>query len=85
MFEEYEKKKRNSKALMMSIMDYSMGLIILFFGIFFLIRGSFKLDFNNQFPPDDSDKIFGIVCLLYGVWRVYRGYSKQQKNKRSSL
>ena len=76
MFEEYEKKKRNQVSLMKSLMDYGMGVIILLLGAFFLFRNNFKLAFNERFPPDDIDKILGVMCLIYGTWRIYRGYKK---------
>ena len=76
MLEEYEKEKRKRLALRKSVMDYSIGVIILLTGIFFIVRNYFKLDFNTIFPPNEVDKVFGAICLLYGAWRVYRGYKK---------
>jgi len=76
MFEEYEKKKRKQISLMRSLLDYGMGLVIVLAGLFFLFRHKFKLSFNESFPPNDIDKIFGAVCLIYGSWRIYRGYKK---------
>lgn len=76
MFEEYEKKKRSQVSLMKSLMDYGMGVIILLLGAFFLFRSNFNLSFNKRFPPDDIDKILGVICMIYGTWRIYRGYKK---------
>ena len=76
MFEEYEKKKRKQISLMKSLLDYGMGLLILLAGAFFFFRDQFQLSFNTRFPPNDIDKIFGVICLLYGSWRIYRGYRK---------
>ena len=76
MFEDYEKKKRKQVSLMRSLLDYGMGIVIIAFGVFFFFRGKFKLALNERFPPNDIDKIFGIICLLYGAWRIYRGYKK---------
>lgn len=76
MLEEYEKKKRKQVASMKSLMDYGMGLLILSAGVFFFFRDKFKLDFNERFPPDDLDKIIGVLFIIYGVWRIYRGYRK---------
>ena len=53
-----------------------MGLIILLIGIFFFFRGRFDIGLNESFPPNDIDKIFGAICVVYGVWRIYRGYKK---------
>ena len=76
MIEEYEKQKRKRLALQKSIMDYAIGTLILAMGIFFLLRQNFKLEFNEDYPPNYMDKIFGVICLLYGGWRIYRGYKK---------
>ncbi|MBC7873188.1 MAG: hypothetical protein H7Y01_04285 [Ferruginibacter sp.] len=76
MFEEYEKKKRKQISFMKSLLDYGMGLLILGGGIFFFFRDKFQLSFNARFPPNDIDKIFGAICILYGCWRIYRGYKK---------
>lgn len=77
MFEEYEKKKRKQVSLMRSLMDYGMGILILAAGIFFFFRGKFgDIELNQRFPPDSLDYIFGAICLVYGTWRIYRGYKK---------
>jgi hypothetical protein len=77
MFEEYEKKKRKQLTLMRSLLDYGMGILILVLGLFFFFRNKFNISINETFPPNDIDKIFGVVCLLYGGWRIYRGYKKK--------
>jgi hypothetical protein len=76
MIEEYEKQKRKRLALRKAIMDYAIGVLIIIMGIFFLLRQNFKLTFNEDYPPNNMDKVFGVICLLYGGWRIYRGYKK---------
>lgn len=78
MFEEYEKKKRRQVAQMKSLMDYGMGALILLVGLFFLFRGQLgNFPINERLgEPDTLEKIFGGICLLYGGWRIYRGYQK---------
>jgi threonine/homoserine/homoserine lactone efflux protein len=76
MIEEYEKQKRKRLALRKSIMDYAIGVLITGMGVFFLSRQNFKLQFNEDYPPNNMDKVFGVICLLYGGWRIYRGYKK---------
>lgn len=76
MIEEYENQKRKRLALRRSLMDYAIGTLITLAGIFFLVRHMFNIQFNERFPPNDMDKIFGAICLLYGGWRIYRGYKK---------
>jgi hypothetical protein len=76
MVEEYEKQKRKRLIIRRSLMDYALGILIFILGVFFLIRDKLTLDFNVNFPPNVMDKVFGVICLLYGGWRVYRGYKK---------
>jgi len=75
MFDEYEKKKRKEVSLMKSIMDYGMGILIILAGLFFLFHKMLKIPFGDD-SASIFDKIFGVMCLLYGSWRVYRGYKK---------
>lgn len=76
MFEEYEKKKRRDVSLMRSLLDYGMGIIITVVGIFFFFRGQFNLPLNKTYPPDWKDKLLGVMFVVYGIWRTYRGYKK---------
>jgi uncharacterized membrane protein len=78
MIEEYEKKKRKQISLMRSMMDYTMGTIILVIGAFFFFRNRMNIPINAYLrPPDALDKLLGVICLLYGGWRIYRGYQKK--------
>ena len=77
MFEEYEKKKRKQISMMRSLLDYGMGLLILLAGLLFFFRQKLgNIPINERFPPNDIDKIFGAICIIYGTWRIYRGYKK---------
>lgn len=76
MMEEYERKRRKQVAAMRSILDYGIGALIMAAGVFLFIRNRLDLSFNEKFPPNDSDKIIGVVFVVYGLWRVYRGYRK---------
>jgi hypothetical protein len=44
-------------------------------GIFFLFHDKLNVPFGND-ASSWLDKFFGGLCLLYGGWRVYRGYKK---------
>jgi hypothetical protein len=76
MLEEYEKKRKKQVSSMWSIRDYAAGIVIVLLGIVFFFRGYFKIELNDHFPPNYMDKVFGVICVLYGAWRIYRGYKK---------
>jgi len=76
MFEEYEKKKRKQITIMRSIMDYGMGILFILAGLFFLFHDKMNIHIGNSSTPSLFDKFFGGLCLLYGGWRLYRGYKK---------
>ncbi|MET0637166.1 MAG: hypothetical protein ABWZ25_14140 [Chitinophagaceae bacterium] len=76
MLEEYEQKRRKQVAGMRSMLDYGIGVAIVVAGAFLFFRNQFSFEFNEKFPPNSYDKIFGVICMLYGCWRVYRGYKK---------
>ncbi|HEY4875069.1 MAG TPA: hypothetical protein VIH86_05825 [Puia sp.] len=66
-------RKTKRYALTRSVMDYGMGAIILGFGVFFFFAP--KLGFN--FTMSDLSRYFiSGLFVLYGGWRIYRGYQK---------
>ncbi len=78
MLEDYERKKRKQISLMRSMMDYTMGTIILLIGTFFFFRNRINIWVNDYLrPPDALDKLLGVICILYGSWRIYRGFQKK--------
>lgn len=79
--EEFEREEMSEKnkgyVRMKSIMDYGMGLLWLGMGVFLVFIKYFNTDFQERFEFDDPVmKIFGGVCLVYGLFRIYRGYKK---------
>ena len=78
MFEDYERKKKGQLSQMRAIKDYGMGAFILLMGLFFLFREKLgKNAINERFgKPDAIEIALGVMCLIYGAWRVYRGYKK---------
>lgn len=67
--------------LMRSIMDYGMGLLWTFMGNFLLFVKYFNASLASRFD-DPAMKWFGIVCIIYGVFRIYRGYKKNYLKER---
>jgi hypothetical protein len=75
MFEEYENKKRKQVSQMRSIMDYGMGTLLVIAGTIFLFHDKLNIPLGEG-PPTLLDKFFGVLCFVYGRWRIYRGYKK---------
>ncbi|MBL7769511.1 MAG: hypothetical protein JNK20_11070 [Flavipsychrobacter sp.] len=65
--------RRKQYSMMRSILDYGMGGLILLFGFFFLF--SEKLGFEFEMEPFFK-YFFSGLCIVYGAWRIYRGYQK---------
>ena len=75
MFEEYENKKKKQISQMKSIMDYGMGILMILVGLFFLFHQALNINIGDS-SSSLLEKFFGAMCLLYGTWRIYRGYKK---------
>lgn len=73
-----EEQKEKRRVLLHSLYDYSMGILWLGLGTFFLMNKKLDVDWMNSDPLLDG--IFGGVGIAYGLFRIYRGY--QQKNIR---
>lgn len=70
---EPEDNRVKNYKLRRSIMDYGMGVIIGGFGVFFALAP--KLGFEFSVDPFFR-YFFSGMCIVYGAWRIYRGYSK---------
>jgi hypothetical protein len=75
MFEEYENKKKKQISQMKSIMDYGMGIVMILVGLYFLFHQALNINIGDS-SSSLLEKFFGVMCLLYGSWRIYRGYKK---------
>lgn len=65
---------------MRSARDYTMGIIWCAMGLFLMFPTKFGTHFQQYNDP--LIKIFAGICLLYGLFRVYRGYKKNYYNER---
>ena len=70
-------RRRKGYVLMRTIMDYGMGIIIFGFGVFFLLAPKLGIGFQIE---SFYRYCFGGLCIIYGGWRVYRGYKKNYFN-----
>ena len=75
MVEDYEKQRRKQVSNMRSIMDYVMGTLFFFIGVYFLTYKQFGINIFRR-EPSPVDYLIGSLFVVYGIWRVYRGYKK---------
>lgn len=53
------------------------GFLIVLLGLFLMVRSNFNLAMNLIYKPDIYDQVFGILIILYGGFRIYRGLKKK--------
>jgi len=75
---DFEDKRRKAYQSRRSVMDMGMGVLIAGFGVFFAIADQLKIDFGVE-PL--FRYIFSGLCLIYGGFRIYRGYKKNYFNE----
>jgi hypothetical protein len=77
--EEFEREQLNDRdkgyVRMRSMMDYGMGLLWMAMGVFAIFIKKFNTDLAEKYG-DNTFKAFGAVCIIYGLFRIYRGYKK---------
>ena len=74
-FENTPDPKTKRYIMMRRITDYGMG--ILYLGIGVVVMFAKQFNFNNDFAMTIPAKIFAGLAIIYGVWRIYRGYKKK--------
>ena len=57
-------------------MDMLMGGLFVFIGIYFLTYVKLNINVLMREPSPVLDAVIGIVFILYGAWRIRRGYKK---------
>lgn len=76
MIEEYQEQQRKKVIRLKSFMDMTMGLLVILIGICFLLYQQIHLEKIFNKPHSAIDYVIGGLFVLYGGWRVYRGYKK---------
>ena len=66
-------KRTKGYIMMRAILDYGMGIMILGFGVFFFLAPKLGFVINGG---DFFRYFFAGLCVVYGAWRIYRGYKK---------
>jgi len=77
MKQENDKMGTREKGLirMRSIMDFGMGIMWCGMGVFMLFVKEISPTMALRYD-DPMMKVFGLLCLAYGSFRVYRGVKK---------
>jgi threonine/homoserine/homoserine lactone efflux protein len=75
MLEEFEQKRRKQVSVVRSMMNYIMGIVFIFFGLYFLVYEQLDINIFNR-EPSSLDYLIGGLFIIYGLWRIYRGYKK---------
>lgn len=71
---DLDDKKMKAYITRRAVMDIGMGFIYAVIGL--ILAFSQQFGFAFDFPPAPFSYIFGGLCLLYGVFRIYRGIKK---------
>lgn len=79
MLEEYENNRRKQVSGIRSVMDYTMGIVFIAIGLYFLLSQTMGWQLMGR-KGTALDYVIGVVFLVYGGWRVYRGYKKNYFN-----
>ena len=75
MVEDFQEQQRQRIARSRSVMDYVRGILLVLIGFFFLVYQKIGLNIFRR-PPSLIDFFIGGLFILYGGWRIYRGYKK---------
>ena len=77
--EEFEKEPLSDREKniirMRSITNYTMGVFFIAVGFFFMFPTKYTATFLNKYEPSTM-KMFAVICWVYGIFRLFRGYSK---------
>ena len=72
----FNDKERNTSTLLRTVYNYTMGVLWLGVGIFFLFHEKWGFTFFDSEKQKPLGVIFGVSAILYGLFRVYRGFKK---------
>ena len=76
MIEDFQERQRQQGARMRSVMDYVMGTVFCLIGLYFMFYQTLGIKMILNREPSNMDYIIGGLFILYGSWRIYRGYKK---------
>ncbi len=76
MDESIETKRAKRYRQSRSIYNIAMGLLILSIGVISFFAEKWNLTTLSSYDPMIRNS-FGVLCLLYGGFRLYRGFQKE--------
>ncbi len=79
MINDYKDRQRKSADTAKTIYNVSFGVIILIVGLLMLFLNQINNDTLNDYLGYLDPVLrymFGGLCLIYGVFRLYRGFKK---------
>ncbi|HEX8315898.1 MAG TPA: hypothetical protein VF609_12945 [Flavisolibacter sp.] len=76
MIENFQDKQRTQRTRVRSVMDYTMGFVFFLIGLYFILYRHLGIKMILNREASNVDYIIGALFILYGSWRIYRGYKK---------
>lgn len=74
----FENRERNTSSRLRTIYNYTMGVLWFAVGVFFLFHRKWGFDLRLNDPKDVLlTNIFGVSGVLYGLFRIYRGFKSK--------
>jgi hypothetical protein len=73
---DYQERKEKRYLIMRSIMDIGMGFLWTGMGVFFYFMQHFSPQIAANYDENVS-RVFGVVCVVYGLFRIFRGIRKK--------
>ena len=71
--------QRKGYTMMRSVYDIGVGVFIVIIGVIMLFGGKLGVPALKVFVEDRDPfllSIFGGLCFIYGIFRLYRGFKK---------
>lgn len=65
--DDYKTQRNRQVAGIRSVLDFLVGLVFIIIGVVSFVK----------FKKDIVMIAFGSVAILYGIWRLYKGYKKR--------
>lgn len=74
---DFRERQRKNYDTMRSVYNVTIGIVITGIGVLMFLNEKIGLNLLQQFDPL-MIYAFGGLCLLYGIFRLYRGIKKEQ-------